>query len=135
MPPWAHGVKMPWSQKVVEGSQVSESEKNKSLSFRMTEAEWEELAIISKKRRQSIQQMLEDGLGLLLGRSSEAEVKVEPGDDVWIQMARFILAQHGTTEAEEAHRAVKSNLTLFYHHVGGKDEDLVRQRAPKRKTG
>jgi len=121
---------------------VSEPEKNINLSFRVTEARQEELKIFSARRRQSIQAMLEEGLELLLKepRKSDPPSPTPPnlGQQFlavirWHKMLSFILRARGS-KAEEAQSAVKSNLSVFYHHCGGKDKDLEESPVTKKKV-
>lgn len=78
---------------------MTEEKKNINLGFRATASRQEELKIAGARRKQSVQEMLEEGLGLLLeGRETAAKphalplVAVKPINARWHAMLDEILA-------------------------------------------
>lgn len=98
---------------------MAESTKKINVAFRVTEARQEELKILSARRRQSIQSMLEQGLELLLEKGHQPPVESTARLDRWHAMLAEILS----SDDRGAIIAVQENLKTFHRLVelGGQD--------------
>lgn len=92
---------------------MPESTKKINVAFRVTEARQEELKILSARRRQSIQGMLEQGLELLLERGQQPPIESTTRLDRWHSMLAEILS----SDDRGAIIAVQENLKTFHRLV------------------
>src|SRR6478735_583304 len=95
---------------------MSEEKKNINLGFRATGSRQEELKVIAAKRRQSVQEMLEDGLVLLLGQGDASKSRyaaLNTKDQGWHDMLAAILGSGDKGCID----AVTKNLETFHRLI------------------
>ncbi|SRR5579883_2219748 len=113
------------------------TDKKINLGFRVSEQRQEELKIISAKRRQSIQQMLEDGLEILLtggtvqaAASESSMIAIRPDNRHWHQVLERVLAgpeRVGITENlrwADMHRSATRGLKVVDQEAERRDQEF-----------
>ncbi len=109
--------------------QMIESEKNKSIPFRVTEARREELKIAAARRRHSLQEMLERGLDLLLAGNAPQLAQAPPraiANARWHQLLDEVLA----SGKADVVKAVQQNIEILHRYALTKPTGPIQPVTP-----